>query len=177
MSYKITTIEAEERLAQYFDYRQNIIVPNVSWGFHLHECDLLVLRKSGYLVEIEIKVTRTDLKKDRGKFHKHIDDYNRVKELWFAIPDYLQDSIEFIPEHAGVIVLNKEDRSYSDCPVIRCKILRKARINKSARTLYENEMLKLARLGTMRIWTLKKKIINGKKHVKIVQDRAQLKLF
>jgi len=43
---KITTLEIENRVAQYFNPRQNIVVPNISWGMNIHECDLLIVRKS-----------------------------------------------------------------------------------------------------------------------------------
>ena len=46
----------------FFNYRANLIVPNISWGLGLHECDLLVLTSSGYATEIEIKVSKADLK-------------------------------------------------------------------------------------------------------------------
>lgn len=166
----------EEKLARYFNPRQNIIVPNVSWGFYIHECDLLVLRKSGHLLEIEIKVSKADLKKDVEKSHEHIDYYDRVRELWFAIPDYLQDCIEYIPERAGILILSK---NHDWGTYLNCKELRRPKINTKAKKLYENEKLALARLGTMRIWSLKRKIIEikrAKAKKKIIVDKKQLSL-
>ena len=173
---RITTIEMEEKLARYFNPRQNIIVPNVSWGFYIHECDLLVLRKSGHLLEIEIKISKADLKKDAEKSHKHIDYYDRVRELWFAIPDYLQDCIEYIPERAGVIIVNK---NHDWGTYLNCKEIRQPKINTKAEKLCENEKLMLARLGTMRIWSLKRKIIEmkyKKTKKRISADKKQLRL-
>ena len=164
----------EEALARYFNYRQNIIVPNISWGFHIHECDLLVIRKNGYVLEVEIKISKADLIKDREKVHNHEDYYGRIKELWFAIPEYLQENIKYIPEQAGIIIVYKHE--WSD--KFFCKTLREAKSNTCARKLCENEKLAIARLGTLRIWSLKRKIINNKKPVKkhIVYDKTQLKL-
>lgn len=45
MKDKITTIEIEERIANYFGVRRCIIVPNISWGMYMHECDLLGCKK------------------------------------------------------------------------------------------------------------------------------------
>jgi hypothetical protein len=36
----ITTAEIEVVIAKHFGIRQNIIVPNISWGFDSHEMDL-----------------------------------------------------------------------------------------------------------------------------------------
>ena len=57
----ITTIEMEVAIAAYFGFRQNIIVPNISWGFMNHEADMFIVRKSGYAIEIEIKRSKSDL--------------------------------------------------------------------------------------------------------------------
>ena len=171
---KITTIEIEEKLARFFNYRQNIIVPNISWGFYIHECDLLILRRSGHLLEVEIKVSRADLKKDQKKEHGHVD--NRIRELWFAIPDYLEDGIACIPERAGILVLSREDNYWPD---LDCRVLRPAWVNNKVVKLCESERLVIARLGTLRIWSLKRKIIdirNNKKRKRIVHDKNQLKL-
>ena len=174
MTAKISTPEMEEAIAGYFNYRQNIIVPNISWGFFIHECDLLIIRKTGYVLEVEIKISRADLIKDGEKKHNHEDYFNRIKELWFAIPDYLEDCIDLIPKNAGIITVYYNEWAEKLC----CKIIRNAVINKNARSLAQNEILKVAKLGTMRIWGLKRKIINNKKPVKkrIVYDKSQLKL-
>jgi hypothetical protein len=171
---KLTTIEIEERVAQHFGIRQNIVVPNISWGMNIHECDLLIVRKSGYGIEVEIKVSRADLKKDVEKPHHHND--KRIREFYFAIPDYLKDAIEFIPEHAGIIVLS---RNYDYGDYVYCKRIREARINKNCQKFTPEEILGIARLGTMRIWSLKRKIIETrrKKHQHRVKSyKEQLSL-
>ena len=58
----ITTIEIEEAVARKFGVRTNIIVPNVSWGLPgMHECDLFIIKMSGYGVEVEIKISKADI--------------------------------------------------------------------------------------------------------------------
>jgi len=42
---KILTIEMEIAISKYFGYRQNIIVPNISWGFMNHESDIFIVKK------------------------------------------------------------------------------------------------------------------------------------
>lgn len=157
---KITTIEIEARLAGHFNYRQNLIVPNISWGMDIHECDLLVVSKSGYATEVEIKISKADLKKDAYKKHNHEDRFNRIRRLYFAIPESLSNCIEFIPERAGIIVCSR-GVMYGE-NVICCEVLREARINNTCKKFTDDERFNIARLGTMRIWGLKRKIITLK---------------
>jgi hypothetical protein len=149
---KITTLEIEIKVASHFNYRQNIIVPNVSWGVGLHECDLLIIRKSGYGIEVEIKVSKSDLKADAKKPHQHTDRMGRLSELYFAIPNYMKDCVEYIPERAGILLISKNDGW------LGLSILRDPQINKNRRKFTDAEMLKVAHLGTMRIWNLKRSI-------------------
>jgi hypothetical protein len=168
---KITTLEIENRVASFFDYRQNIIVPNISWGINIHECDLLIIRKSGCGIEVEIKISKADLKKDGEKRHGHFDYNNRIKELYFAIPEHLKDNIDLIPERAGILVLNKRlDYGYH----IDLRILRKPKSNMKATKFTEKEILKIAHLGTMRIWNLKRNIIETRR--KLIGVQLPLKL-
>jgi len=157
---KITTPEIEVKVASFFNPRQNIIVPNISWGVNLHECDLLIIRKSGYGIEVEIKVSKSDLIADAKKPHHHHDIQGRLSELYFAIPDYIKDCVEYIPEHAGILILSRHEF------YLGLSILRKPRINKARRKFTDAEMLKVAHLGTMRIWNLKRNINSYQRRLK-----------
>lgn len=165
MKNNITTIEIEARLAGHFNYRQNLIVPNISWGMDIHECDLLIVSKNGYATEVEIKISRADLKKDANKKHNHEDRFNRIRRLYFAIPESLSNCVEFIPERAGIIVLSR-GKNYGE-DYLFCKVLREAKINNTCRKFTEEERFNIARLGTMRIFGLKRKII------KLLRDKQQ----
>lgn len=152
---KITTLEMECAVAQFLGVRRNLIVPNVNWGMNLHECDLLVATQAGYLWEVEIKVSRADLKKDAEKRHGHRS--HRIKHLYFAIPKYLEHCIEFIPEHAGILVVERyEGNEWRDAGV-RARQIRKPATNHCA-PISANERYQLARLGALRIWDLKRKL-------------------
>ena len=92
---KISTLEIEIKLLAYFKFSQNIIVHCVADGIYhekcgfLHECDLLVLSKSNYATEIEIKISKSDLIKDSKKEHAHESDL--IKKLYFAVQtEYFQ---------------------------------------------------------------------------------------
>lgn len=157
----------EFAIAKYFNYRLNIIVPNISWGFNIHECDIFLIRKSGYVIEIEIKRSIADLKKDFEKKHNHIDKKNRIAEFYYAIPEELYEKAkDLIPENAGIIVIFKYTGS-KNREFLAAATRKKAIRIKNARKLTKEEQFRIAVLGTMRIWKLKDKIIKiGKKIVK-----------
>jgi len=156
MNQKITAQEIEVATAYHFGYRRNIVVTNISWGMGLHECDVLVMSKAGYLTEIEIKVTKADLIKDKLKYHKH--DSPKIKCLYFAIPHYLYEFKEHIPEKAGIFLANLMHVGYSDEMQIQLMEARKPK-EIGDYCLSDYEKFDLARLGTMRVWGLKEKLI------------------
>jgi len=147
------TIEVEVLLMKYFDVRKKLIVPNPSWGLNinLHECDLLMLTPSGYATEIEIKISKQDLLNDKKKNHGHL--HNHIKYFYYCVPHYLQEvAIKEIPERAGLIIISKNKR---------VKIIKKASVNKDCVKWSIELMFKLAKLGTMRIVSLKEKLIKN----------------
>jgi hypothetical protein len=159
----------EIAIAEYFNYRRNLIVPNFE-AMRFHECDLLIITPNNYAYEIEIKISLSDLKADIKKWHKHNDNENRIKKLYFAIPDYLlryaydvkteinlsdfkykENDIKYIPEYAGIIIVKKleNDNCYY------CERIREAK-NRSKYRFNTEEKFEIARFGTMKIWRWKK---------------------
>jgi len=144
---KLKCVDIEIALARYFNFRTNVIVPNISWGMFNHECDLLLLSPAGYATEIEIKISKSDLIADKKKLHKHND--HKIKNLYFAIPTYLRHCIKHIPDKAGIILIDQKKH---------CEIIRKPRSNKTPYKFTDPDKFLIARLGTMRIWGLKERI-------------------
>lgn len=161
MIKKLTTLDMEIALIKHFNPRQNLPITNVSWGMFNHECDLFILTSSGYGYEIEIKVSRSDLIKDKDKAHGHID--SRIKYLYFAVPYYLEKDVEHIPNHAGILIVSDENKVY---PAV--KIIRKPE-QKGNYKFSIDEQYQLARLGALRILGLKQKIKNNIEWRKINQ--------
>ena len=158
MIEKITTSEMEIALSTWLDYRANLIVPNVYWGMNVHECDLLVVSRAGYLTEIEIKVSRANLKADAKKWHGHESD--QIKRLFFALPDYLEHCIDMVPERAGIILVRPMQQKDIDAGWSpRCREIRPAKRNPAATKISDADRYKIARLGALRIWRLKRKLI------------------
>lgn len=149
----IKTPDIEIAVARYFNPRKNLIVPNISWGMGLHECDILIASARGYLIEIEIKISAADLKKEAKKRHGHVDRMGRIRKLYFAMPENLTHLCEHLPERAGILSYYVDGtwNSYM-------REIRPAKTNAKARPLNDREMYNMARLGAMRIWGLKRKI-------------------
>jgi len=157
------TIDIEIAVAQYFGYRQNLVVPNVSWGLGLHECDLLMLSKNGYLTEVEIKTSVADLKQDLKKEHEHRS--KKVKQLYFAVPSKLAKHYEYIPRRAGILVVNSKHNVYC---------IAKAEINKDAQASTVEERYQMARLGALRIWGLKSDLQSSRSHCRGLIERNKM---
>jgi len=153
--------EVELRVAKHYNYRTNLIVPNVYWGLGLnHECDMLVVRGSGYAIEIEIKVDKYDLRNDKKKRKWYFTQYGRIiKQTFFAVPLELADEINNIPEGCGFITVDCNSSHYYDGCV---DVVKTAKINRNAKKLDQYQILKLAKLGCMRIWSLKEHMLNKK---------------
>lgn len=149
-----------------FSWRKNFCcIPNVSWGFLPWEADLLICSKSGYLTEIEIKISATDWENDKKKkkflyrkdptykFTAQAKSWIRIKEFWYAAPIKLAKRHEElnIPRFAGVIGINLKKSSWLE----RYQILKNPKINRNAEKLTDLEKAHLARLGSIRIWTKK----------------------
>jgi hypothetical protein len=162
---KISCADIEIAVANYFNPRVHLIVPNISWGMNLHECDLLIMNGSNYGVEVEIKISKTDLKKDLLKGHGHKSD--RIRRLFFAIPEHLytDEIIALIPERAGIFVIRPGEKiSYLENAgktkgihyvKPKCLLMRNAKMNKYAKPFTDKERVVMGRLGMMRYWNLR----------------------
>jgi len=150
---KLNTSDVEYAVAKYFNPRINLIVPNVWWGLGFnHELDLLICSNSRYCTEVEIKVSRSDIKADGKKGHNH--DSKKIKRFFYAVPDSLADC-EHLPVDCGLIVVDLN---------LRCKTVRPPRINRIARPLDDWEYLKLLQLAAMRVWTLKETLMENRRY-------------
>jgi len=149
---KVTTLLMEVVLMKHFEFQHNYIVPKVSFGAGLHECDLLVITKSGYAHEIEIKIDKQDLINDKHKPHQHVD--YRIKEFWFAVPLPLeQEALKHIPDRAGLLSVYERGGKW------RCRVSRLPQASKKPYKWNQDEIFNLLRLAAMRIYTLKKLIL------------------
>jgi len=132
------------------------VVSNVSWGFKIHECDMISVTDAGYATEIEIKISVADTKKDAIKRHSHKSD--KIKYLYFAMPKYIYDGAkDYVPAHAGIYTVE----AYRWCKQIRYRVKceRDAQLNKDHRKLTLDEIDQLRRLAAMRYFSLLKRYV------------------
>ena len=181
LNTNLTIEQIQSRLAHIdkFNLRKNIVVPNVSWGLLNYEADFVSCSKSGYLTEVEIKRSWEDFQKDFKKDHKHDDP--RVAYFYYCVPKsiayrvmdalYVVEPFECkwrnykitgikdgVPTNAGLITYDNHDWQGNECEWIGIDFMAIAGRRKAARRLTDQEQLKLAHLGCMRLWDLKKKI-------------------
>lgn len=144
----ITTKELELLCVEYFDSRKNIIAPNISWGLGFkHELDLLILTKNNYVYEVELKISKQDLKRDLLKTHKHKS--NKITRLYYAIPESFESlALDILPKHTGILIA-KQISYYKKIIEIRKPIRQKAR------KLNAEELNILCRLIHIRYWKQK----------------------
>lgn len=160
---KLKSADIEIAVANYFNPRVHLIVPNIRDGMNVHECDLLIMNGNNYGVEVEIKISKADIKKDLKKSHGHHSD--KIRRLFFAIPEYLytEEILALIPERAGVFVITPGEKItyfnnlvpdvYYSKP--KCRVVRNAKINKHAKPFSNVERVEMGRLGMLRYWNIR----------------------
>lgn len=156
----LTLEQIEIGIAQYFGYRQNIVVPNISWGMLNHEADIIVLNKSGYLTEVEIKRSWADFLADFRKSHTHDDDL--ISWKYYAVPESIIDKCKQKLSEIDPLKkwgLLKYSEFMNECYVDLIYYPGNKTEHSIGKKLNSNDQFQLARLGAMRTWALKRKII------------------
>lgn len=158
-----TITEIEVALAKHdkFNYIKNVVAFNVNGlGESLrlfHECDMLVLSKSGYLTEIEIKRSWQDYLKDFKKEHAHYG-YDLIKNFYYCVPISIKDkAIEYFNENgcfmiSGFIIYDEDLNISFESVDNSNKEYRKFR------KLFLEEQFQVARFGAMRAIILREKL-------------------
>lgn len=162
----------------WWNKRTDVMLPNLSWGLLNHEADFVIVSKSGYLTEIEIKRSYADLKADFKKDVFHRDEriyrfmyclplsirekalalfdenYGKIAELYGHNPDYKYTQ-QFFP----YIIWYEENGHLSVEP-------KKLDSRSGARRLFLEERETIGRLASIRYWDLANKVTdmpNGQK--------------
>lgn len=170
----ITAAQITQALTRRWLVHQHIVVPNccvTGW-----ESDLLILRKSGWMEEVEIKISASDFKREfEAKADKHerlvkgkaeyipgnrqvIGRYDwtdckphTIRKFWFAMPHSLAEKLgPQIPEYAGLLSIR---HGYNG---LTTDVLREAPILKMSRKLTDAEQVALLRSTYHRYWDLKR---------------------
>lgn len=134
--------------------RSNIIVPNVSWGMGInYEADLIVVTKAGYATEYEIKRSYSDFVAD---FAKDEDAHKApwVYKFYYVIPLGIKEKVEVFLQNTGLMDDTPAILFYDETPKFFSN--GSCAYRKGGRKMFLEEQLKLAKLGTMRYWDLRK---------------------
>lgn len=160
-SRTITEIEVSLAKHDKFNYIKNVVAFNVNGLGEslklLHECDMLVLSKSGYLTEIEIKRSWQDFLNDFKKTHDHYG-YGLIKHFYYCVPLSIKDkAIDYFNENgrfmiSGFIIYDEELNISFE------KVKNNDKEFRSFRKLFLEEQFQVARFGAMRAILLREKL-------------------
>lgn len=152
----IRQIQLALRDSWLFNRRDDIIVPNVSWGLIGYEADLLAINKTGQVTEVEIKRSMEDLLADFKKKHRH----NSATYFYYCVPESIADRAkEAIMEHEKTFCFTVEP---DYCPALLCYTerltIKDTGFGKAKRFGYQpvglEEKAILGRLASLRYWNL-----------------------
>lgn len=164
---KTTCVDIEIAIMRKFDFRQNLIVPNITkmMGLVPFETDVLILTKASYAIGFEIKTSKSDLMADfkkpqHTKFNEFKNGksgferyFGKFKHFYYAVPKFLEeDALTVIPDFCGLYSLTKWIDGTST--------LLQFNEVKQAKKLFnykwtDKQRYEVARLGAMRIYSLK----------------------
>lgn len=154
---KISEKELQKKFYEVNHTRYEILVPNIHLCWKFNEMDIFCLRPSGFVDEIEIKLSASDFKADfRKKVSVEYNDFlpkhealkkglNHCNYFSFLIPEKIIDKCK-IPDHAGLYVYTKYDNGRSEIREIK----KAPRLHK--RKLSEKLKYHAARKASIKYW-------------------------
>lgn len=153
-------------MRQIFQARALLVVPECYWTGS--ECDLLAVTQNLRIIDIEIKTSRADFRRDAAKdkwFHawdwrrdgpmtdrttrRRCEWPRRVWKHYFAMPEtvWVPDLAEALPSPAcGVLLLRERDGKLT----WRCE--RRSKPNRDAQKIKAEDAVDIARLAGLRMW-------------------------
>jgi hypothetical protein len=98
-----------------FPPRRWAVCQNVSWSLLPYEADVIAVSKAGKVHEVEVKLTKADLKRDEKKQRWRMPPY--IDCYWIAVPEEIKDvAVERANEiGAGVITVGRR----GDCNKVK----------------------------------------------------------
>lgn len=136
-----------------------LMVPCCGWAGH--ECDLLVVERGLRIIDIEIKISRADLRADAKKdkwwvrrpWSKRatpavkVDWPPKVWKHYYVMPTSIWDDklVAEINDASGVILLTDHKQP-------QYRIIRMAKPNRKATPISSADAINIARLANLRMW-------------------------
>lgn len=141
-----------------------VLVDRCSWTGH--ECDVLAVTTDLRIIDVEVKISRADLKADAGKdkwwrrmgwtgMHGADCPRQHPPKVWkhyYALPAdiWKPELLDCLPSPASGVILMREQRS-SVTPVA-AEVVRRATPAKDAYRLKPEQVMDIARLANLRMW-------------------------
>lgn len=167
---------ARALVVQFFKRKHLVVVPNCNWTGH--ECDLLCVTNDLRVIDVEIKISRSDLradaKKDKwwhrpnnwafthdaGGFAKHgppAPDVNlgwppKVWKHYYVMPSdiWTAELLDSLPSpHSGILLLKPSEHHASGMSV---RVVRPAKPSREATRISPESAIDIARLASLRMW-------------------------
>jgi hypothetical protein len=161
-------------LSKMFEGKFMMAIPTCGWTGH--ECDLLAVTKDMRIIDVEIKISRSDFRADFGKekwYYTPMEaseitgvswqDYwlgkeSRVRRPWprkvwkhyYCMPESIwieSMGAQAGSMHSGIILLSE------DSGKIKARVHRIAKPDRKAETLSPEHVLDLARHASLRMWS------------------------
>ncbi len=157
-----------------------VLVDNCNWTGH--ECDVLAVTTDLRIIDVEVKISRADLKADAKKSkwwrHHFTGEYETVEHKWgtsriaietkialehprkvwkhyFAMPREIwkPELLDCLPsQHSGVLLLDNQGYPREVDQIMRVTCERRATPAKDAYRLKPAEVMDIARLANLRMW-------------------------
>ena len=169
----LTVKEIEEMIINnplYFNIRTDVAIPNLSWSLLNYEADLIIMNKTGYITEFEIKRSFEDLKHEFTKRHFHNSEL--IYSFYYVLPKTIEEkALKLFDEHLEdenyVRIFGKSTEIYKKHPaVIWYEDDGKMTTNDGSpylwgkhRKLFLEEKVTLLRMLNIRYWNLRRKEI------------------
>lgn len=147
-----------------------LLVDNCQWTGH--ECDVLAVTQDLRIIDVEIKLTRSDLKADAGKdkwWHRGMGRFvggewvppkptarlwpHRIWKHYYAMPQsvWRDELLDCLASPAsGVILLHESGPSYAQHAI--AKVVRRAKPDRDAKRIDATDVMDIARLANLRMW-------------------------
>lgn len=151
-------------LAQQFFTRGELVCPNCMWTGH--ECDLLVVHHSLRLIDVEIKISRADLKADVEKEKwwrraygwpavgppQRLDWPQKIWKHYYVFPAEIwkDDLLDVLPPRSGIIGYYERDGGFA-----RVRPIRRVTCNRDAEPITAAQALQISRLVSVRYWNMR----------------------
>ena len=183
----LTVKEIQTAIANTFNVRKNVFIPNVSWGyFKTHEADLVSIQNH-YLYEYEIKRSWSDFLADFKKDTTHFE--GKVFKFYYVVPKSIVDKCDeflanyewsepYTKEHGwpydkypcGLLFYDEDPNEWVGTKTNAPELARYTNSTNKEYRLFLEEENALMRLGCMRLWS-KNALNENKQDIKTDEEK------